>query len=428
MNPILPLEHFVPDGEPRVMPDGRLHLYGSYDISGDHFYCSREYHSFSTGDMRHWEHHGRSFTVADSHLSPDLRLYAPDCVHKDGRYILCYCGQENTEGIAVSDSPTGPFGDAHPVAGADGDAIDPAILIDDDGAAYYYWGQFHLRGARLAPDMRSIDESTLVRSVLNESEHGFHEGASIRKRGDVYYLVYTYLPRGRATCLAYATSPTPLGPFVKRGVIIDNDGCDPQTWNNHGGIAEFNGQWYVFYHRSSQNSRFNRRACVEPISFSADGSIDEVEMTTQGAWGPLDPTRPMLACRACLVHGAVHVGATPRSDLCPEHREYLEDVGDGDWAAFKYFDFPEGVTGFRVFAGSATTGGTIDLRLDGLDGPLVGRCEVAPTGAWSTWREFRCAVDGVPRGVHSLYLCFGGTKSRLMDVESFVFTKGQEGD
>lgn len=34
MNPILPLEHFVPDGEAREMPDGRLYLYGSYDLSG----------------------------------------------------------------------------------------------------------------------------------------------------------------------------------------------------------------------------------------------------------------------------------------------------------------------------------------------------------------------------------------------------------
>ena len=72
-------------------------------------------------------------------------------------------------------------------------------------------------------------------------------------------------------------------------------------WNSHGSIAEFNGQWYVFYHCSSQASRYNRRVCVEPIRFNADGSIDEVEMTTQGVRGPLPATQPIDAWRVCCV-------------------------------------------------------------------------------------------------------------------------------
>ena len=52
-NPMLPLEHHVPDGEARVMPDGRLYVYGSYDTSDD-WYCSDRYHVVSTADLREW--------------------------------------------------------------------------------------------------------------------------------------------------------------------------------------------------------------------------------------------------------------------------------------------------------------------------------------------------------------------------------------
>ena len=43
----------------------------------------------------------------------------------------------------------------------------------------------------------------------------------MRKRGDKYYLIYCDTDRGAATCLSYAVGKTPLGPFEKRGVIID---------------------------------------------------------------------------------------------------------------------------------------------------------------------------------------------------------------
>ncbi len=133
MNPILPLEHCVPDGEPRVMPDGRLYLYGSYDICGDDTYCSREYHAFSTDNLVDWTHHGRSFHRDDSHCDIWARLYAPDCIHRDGKYCLTYCGSGAHEGIAVADTPYGPFKGGFAVDGADKDAIDPTILLDDDG-------------------------------------------------------------------------------------------------------------------------------------------------------------------------------------------------------------------------------------------------------------------------------------------------------
>lgn len=424
MNPILPLQHFVPDVEARVWQDGRIYLYGSYDISGATSYCSYEYHVFSSDDMQTWQHHGESFRSAGLGSGvpwAEAPLYAPDCLYHDGRYHLFFCLSNNSEGAAESSAPAGPFGAAQPVEGADGDAIDPAVLLDDDGQVYYFWGQFSLRGARLRPDLRGIVPESLNRAVITEAGHGFHEGASIRKRGGVYYLVYTDISRGRATCLAYATSSSPLGPYEKRGVIVDNTGCDPQSWNNHGSIAEFRGQWYVFYHRSSQSSVYNRRVCVEPITFRADGSIPEVEMTTQGAGGPLDPRAGCDAWRACLLNGSVRTQAVGPTHERPAFSEHLTMIHEGDWAAYKYFDFNGETASFAAQAGSLAYGGTIEARLDHPGGPLLAECSVGRTGGWQNWQTFTAPLQTRPEGVRAVFLVFRGRPGRLFDLNWFGF-------
>jgi hypothetical protein len=439
MNPILPPQHFVPDVEARQWSDGRMYLYGSYDLSGRTSYCSWEYHVFSSDDLLHWEHHGESFrsTGPDSDISwSEAPLFAPDCIYYQGRYYLFFCNADRSEGVAESCSPTGRFTNATPLQEANGDAIDPAALVDDDGQVYYYWGQFHLRGARLRPDLRGIQPETLNTSLITEAEHGFHEGASIRKRGGIYYLVFTDISRGRATCMSYATSRSPLGPFTKGGVIIDNTGCDRETWNNHGSIAEFNDQWYIFYHRSSQASNFNRRVCVEPIHFNLDGSLDEVEMTTQGIRSPLPATQPVEAWRACLLNGQVRTAAQGPTESDPTVREHLTFIHHNDWAGYKYIDFEaQPVQSFQARAGSLAYGGLIEVHLDQPDGELIGTCEIARTGGWQKWATFTCPIQEVT-GVRAVYLVFKGREGRLsrvarqfdperlFDLERFWFAGG----
>jgi hypothetical protein len=421
MNPLLPLQYCIPDVEARQWDDGRMYLYGSWDVNGDTFYCSKQYHVFSSDDFTHWLDHGRSFEVARNHSPGASRLFAPDCICRDGMYYLLYCGSDGSEGIAAAPRPEGPFGDGVALVGADGDGIDPAALVDDDGAVYYFWGQFELRGARLAPDLASIDRTTFTPQVLTEASAGFHEGASIRKRQGIYYLVYTDISRGRATSLAYATSTAPLGPYVKRGIIIDNAGCDPETWNNHGSIAEFNGQWYVFYHRSSQASRFNRRVCVEPIQFNEDGSIDEVEMTTQGASAPLDATQPVEACRACLMSGKIRSESIHPSRAGEDVREILSGIHGGDWAAYKYLRFSKGIGTFCATVGSAIGEGQIEVHCDQPDGPLLCVCGIPDTGGWRRWQTVQVALDMRVEGVHAIYLVFRGTSWRMLDLVDFSF-------
>ena len=182
--------------------------------------------------------------------------------------------------------------------------IDPAVFRDDDGKVYLYWGQINSCGAELTEDLTKVKEDTLVHGLLTEKEHGFHEGSSMRKIGDTYYYVFADSHRGKPTALGYATSKSPLGPFRYQGIIVDNNGCDPETWNNHGSIECVNGQWYVFYHRSTGNSRYMRRMCTEPITIDENGLIPEVPVTSVGMGEPYKAGEPLYGYQACQVSNA----------------------------------------------------------------------------------------------------------------------------
>ena len=414
MNPLLPFPGFIPDVEAHTMPDGRLYLYGSLDESGSPEYCSRSLKVYSTADplMREVTDHGIVITNTAAaggipgHVG--VPFYAPDALYVGGKYLLYYCGADGMEGTAVSDSPAGPFTDPQPLEVADGDGIDPCIFVDDDGSVYYFWGGGTLRGAQLTPDGRHLIPETVHRGILTEWEHGFHEGSSIRKRNGIYYLVYTDISRGRATCISYATSRSVFGPYTKGGVIIDNTFCDNSTWNNHGSIAPYGGKWYVFYHRSSQDSNTSRRVCVEPITFGADGSIAEVVMTSGGAEGELSAFRTLPAACACRIRGdmIVHPDPTNTKEILSRHNS---GPYEGSWAEYRYLDFGFGAKSFTLKAAGHCH---ISVRISGMG-------EVASLTLDSDeLREIIVPLTRTPTGTHVLWLVLGGMQAEL---DSFRF-------
>lgn len=396
-NPLLPLRIHVPDSEAHVMSDGKLYLYGSFDLLED-VYCSEEYHVVSTPDLRHWTVHDKALDGNDvpwfndpkavkypgidwSHPTPfilrvmerdrengvDLKaefeknadkpkpplLFAPDCLEKDGKYYLYFCMSDDSEGVAVSDRPEGPFGQITqlPIGG-----IDPAIFIDEDGQAYLYWDQLFSHGVKLGADMISLDRAQIADNLVTEEEHFFHEGSSMRRIGDTYYYVYADMERGKPTSLGYATSQSPLGPFTYRGIIIDNDGCDPASWNNHGSIECFDGQWYVFYHRCSRGVQLHRRLCAEKITILPDGSIPEVKMSSQGLGEPFAPGEAIYGYQACGVSGGCYIG------LGGAYEEQLMNISAGAGAVFRYVRSEKPYTELAVEAAGS---GEIEVLLGG---------------------------------------------------------------
>ncbi len=359
-NPVLPPDRYFPDGEPHFI-NGELYVYPSCDRDPGS-YCSDQLYVPHSRDLSEWAVDGPVFAcaaldwetvvsyppglmeadsydelpayiremlpkwimrvlpfrlfkrivirrVTGSACDPDSRkLYAPDSLTVGGRSYLFFCTSDGLEGVAASCSPSGPFTDpveitfdrsGRPVTG-----IDPAVFRDDDGKTYLYWGQINSCGAELTDDMTKVREDTLVNGLLTEKEHGFHEGSSMRKINGIYYYIFADSHRGKPSALGYATSESPLGPFRYQGIIIDNDGCDPETWNNHGSIECVNGRWYVFYHRSTGRSRYMRRMCAEPISVDENGRIPEVPVTSIGIGEPYKAGEPLYGYQACRVSNA----------------------------------------------------------------------------------------------------------------------------
>ena len=171
-NPVLLGKAYNSDPQARVWTvddEERLFIYGSKD-ENPAYYCSGKYDVFSTNDMIHWS--GREAFSSDEVKYNDEVLYAPDCIEKDGKYYLFYSQPgAYPEGTAVGDSPFGPFLDGKPLK--DANQIDPSVFIDDDGQAWMFWGQFSAKCAKLNPDMRSMDPSTIKDGIITEADHHF---------------------------------------------------------------------------------------------------------------------------------------------------------------------------------------------------------------------------------------------------------------
>lgn len=403
-NPIVPPGVYIADPSAHVWEDGKLYLYGSLDESTD-YYCSWRHHVLVTEDMKSWNiEENRFASKGENDQVPynNSLLFAPDCIFKDGNYYLYYCQPDprHAEGVAVSKSPVGPFLNGQPIDTYGNNQIDPSVFIDDDGTTYYLWGQFTMKMARMKPNMIALDPSTVKDSVLTEWEHYFHEGAYLTKRNGIYYLVYADLSRSAMpTSIGYATSRSPFGPYEYGGVIIDNDRCDPGNWNNHGSIAEYKGQWYVFYHRATHNSKMMRKTCVEKIYFKEDGSIPEVEMTSQGIGEPLPATSQIDAAWACLLHGNVRI------QLDTPDNEELGEIQNDDRVVYKYVDFSEGVDKVIIRAAGGKCSGTIQVKQDVPWGPLLGQVRVEANEKNKEW-QIICGDLVKVTGIHALWLIF----------------------
>lgn len=416
-NPIVPTGSYMADPSAHQWKDGKVYVYGSRDES-KRYYCSPHYDVMVSDDMVNWKMVRDAFsTVAPHDEVPysDRMLYAPDCIEKDGKFYLFYCleGGGDDEGTAVADSPIGPFKDGKIVKGAR--QIDPSVFIDDDGQAYMTWGQFECKMAKLKPNMREIDPQTIQTAVITEKEHHFHEGSQLIKRNGIYYLIYADISRrGRPTSLGYATATSPFGPYTYRGVIIDNFGSDPVAWNNHGSLVEVNGQWFVFYHRPTDESVMMRKACVEPITFNADGTIDEVEMTTQGAAGPLNPFKEMEAERACYLTGHVRVHQDAMGN------EMLDQIRNDDTAAYKYFNFDRTPTTMTISV-RPTKGGTIHVYANNLSRPHLCTFKV-PASDGKQVLQLTQKIMHKLVGKHPVFFRFNGEgDTDLFAIESFKF-------
>lgn len=269
---------FTADPSGHVWQDGRLYVYASHDIDPPRG-CDLmdQYHVFSSADLIHWTDHGEILRASQVPWGrPEGGfMWAPDCAYKNGKYYFYFPHPSESNvapswkvGVAVSDKPDRDFAALEqPMQGVGGwDLIDPAVFVDDDGQAYFYYGGgSKCYGAPLKDNMIELREP--LRQM--EGIEDFHEATWVHKYNGKYYLSYADNNDG-ANQLRYAMSESPLGPWKSMGVFLEPQSCAM----SHGSIVEFKGQWYVLYHCSDLSGEDALRSiCIDRLEYNADGTI-----------------------------------------------------------------------------------------------------------------------------------------------------------
>ncbi|MCU7550146.1 glycoside hydrolase family 43 protein [Chitinophagaceae bacterium LB-8] len=297
--------------------EGRIYIYPSHDIEagipfddlGSHF-AMEDYHVLS---MEHpageATDHGIALHVRDVPWA-QRQMWAPDAASKDGKYYLYFPAKRADDffqiGVAVSDSPTGPFkAEAEAIKGSY--SIDPAVFQDEDGQYYLYFGglwggqlQWYRgneynenyaepnghevalgpRVAKLSADMLQFAEPVREIEILDEAgnpllagdnERRFFEASWMHKYNGKYYFSYS---TGDTHNICYAIGDSPYGPFTYKGVVLN----PVVGWTNHHSITEFEGKWFLFYHDSSLSKGVThlRSVKVTELKYNEDGTIQTI--------------------------------------------------------------------------------------------------------------------------------------------------------
>ncbi|MFF4830255.1 family 43 glycosylhydrolase [Streptomyces sp. NPDC001315] len=274
------------NADPNIVRFGdTFYMYPTTD--GFDGWSGTQFKAYSSTDLVHWTDHGVILDLGPDVSWADSRAWAPTIAEKDGKYYFYFCADANI-GVAVSDSPTGPFKDAlgEPLLKAgdfSGQMIDPAVFTDDDGQSYLYFGNGHAYVVPLSADMTSIDTS----KVQDITPSGYNEGSFVIKRQGTYYFMWSENDtRDENYRVAYATGPSPTGPWTKQGVILSKDLSQGIKGTGHHSVVHVpnTDDWYIAYHRFAipGGDGTHRETTVDKLEFDSDGLIKLVVPTLTG--------------------------------------------------------------------------------------------------------------------------------------------------
>ncbi len=425
------------DPAPMVYND-TLYVYTGHDEDGADFFWMQEWRVYSTTDMVNWTDHGSPLAIEDFEWGDD-RAWAPQCVERNGKfyfYVPLHSKLTGTMaiGVAVGDSPVGPFKDAlgKPLADGDWAYIDPTVFIDDDGQAYLYWGNPELFYVKLNDDMISFEGEIMKaeqtpesfgkpKFVPMEADKKYHstytEGPWFYKRDGNYYMLYA--AGGIPEHIAYSMSKTPTGPWEYKGVIMPQSD-ETRSFTNHCGVTDYKGKSYFFYHtgRLPGGGGFARSICVEPFEYNTDGTFPLITPTDKGpdAVGSLNPYRRVEAETMAWSSG---VKSEPNADT----GVYVSDIHDGDYIKVANVTLKSGDRQrFGASVASALRGGHIEVRLDSIGGPVVAEMDVPGTGGWEKWQYLEVPATIEEAGQHDIYFIFKGRKGpKLFNFDYWNF-------
>ena len=328
-------------GDPSILVDGdTVYCYVGNDASDGEYYWMPNWRCYSTTDMKTWKYESTIMTMQDiPWRNDDVSAWASQVAKgSDGKYYFYFCAEGNASvgggkciGVAVSDSPTGPFKCTNeplvrntdtPNGPHTWEEIDPTIWIEtdenDEEHRYLGWGNNRFFVCELNKDMTSIkdrdgDPNTLSvgyyyegatpndivigqmdgMEIFNDQDkfsgHCFTEAPYYYRQqdenGNYYGPYYMFFASDWREQMAYATTDDIMTNSWKFGGIIMEPSATANT--NHMAVFDFKGHTYFVYHDGSlpHGSGFRRVACIEEITINEDGTIDPITKTAVGLTG-----------------------------------------------------------------------------------------------------------------------------------------------
>ncbi len=408
---------FTSDPAPLVH-NGTMYVYTGHDEDHADFFWMQEWRVYSTQDMVNWQDHGSPLAL-ESFSWADDRAWAGQTIERDGKFYWYICAHSKLSngmaiGVAVSDSPTGPFRDAlgKPLfENGSWDHIDPTVMIDDDGQAWLMWGNPQCYYLKLNRDMISysgelgrldMTEEAFGGPIMSKREQGkqykdsYVEGPWLRKVDGSKFKVDSskryqllYAAGGVPEHISYSTAPHPTGPWTYAGEIMPL--CDTKSFTNHCGVADYKGHSYFFYHTGKLpgGGGFGRSVAVEEFKYNADGSFPTIMPTDEGVKpvATFNPFRKVEAETMAFSKGVKTEGNN-------EVGVYVSDIHNGDYIKLQNVSFGHRIPRtFLARVASGLRGGQIELRIDSLGGRLLGTLNVPGTGGWEKWQTLTLDLD-----------------------------------
>ncbi len=411
---------YTADPSAHVWADGRIYVYASHDIDPNRG-CDLmdRYHVFSSADMVNWVDEGEilhSSQVPWGRPEGDF-MWAPDCAYKNGTYYFYFPHPSGTDwnntwktGVATSTNPARGFTCQGYIPGLES-LIDPAVFVDDDGQAYFYYGGGGIcKGGKLKDNMMEIDGAMQTMAGLVD----FHEAAWVHKYNGLYYLSYAdnHSDATGDNRMRYATSTNPLGPWTYRGIIMD----PTDSYCAHGSIVEYKGQWYVFYFNSAiSKNDWLRSICVDRLYYNPDGTIQLVTQTTAGVppAGPTATPIPNLV-RYEAENAVIGNGATLGTDSAASGGRCVRNLNTAN--SYVQFNNVNGGNGGRatvhIYYASNDTGAKLNLTANNIDYSFV---NTPFTGGWSNYSGHAYLTIPLQSGATNTIKLTGGNFGANLD-------------
>lgn len=415
----------------------------------------------STDDMVNFTDHG-SINAAGAQGSAKWarNSWAPAAAWKeiDGKpqFFLYFADAGGGIGVLQADSPVGPFHD--PL----GEALisrntpncadvlwlfDPAVLMDDDGRAYIYFGGGVPEGQIADPGTARVAElGEDMISIVGEPQTidvpYLFEDSGIHKAGEKYY--YTYCTNWQVDEagtekygfyngeIASMVSDSPMGPFEFKEVILKNPGSVfGLGGNNHHCVFNFNGAWYITYHarvleKSMGIEKGYRSTHIDKFTMEEDGTIGIIQQTLTGReqLKYVDAYAENRAVNFAVMGGIDTIAADSVTSECGSGNMALSDIQSGDFIKVAGVDFgstiPSSFSATVRNAANTQAEGVIRISIESPDGEVLGYLSISDVPTGEDFTEITAQLTGKAEGVHDLFFVFSGEG---YEIESWKFVK-----